>query len=182
MNAASADITPNLLAACAEFWRTYYAAMLRLHTDSGRTLQDPIRDRKLGTTNSRHIAVFERFWRRQLASALGVPESEVVPRRIRFRPHRSKTFDVCWPRTGEPRILISIKSMQNAYRNLTNRIEEAIGDSAGSSAIQLQRSVWVLFLYLAWQGSLWTERARGVATDHREQGNRPVPRSDRGGR
>src|SRR5262249_48441567 len=39
-------------------------------------------------------------------------------------------FDVCWPLRGEPRILISVKSMQNAYRNLTNRIEEAIGDSA----------------------------------------------------
>jgi hypothetical protein len=32
--------------------------------------------------------------------------------------------------TGEPKILISIKSMQNAYRNFTNRIEEACGDSA----------------------------------------------------
>ena len=41
------------------------------------------------------------------------------PRAVRFRPHRSKKFDVCGPLTGEPKILISIKSMQNAYRNFT---------------------------------------------------------------
>jgi hypothetical protein len=130
MTVPSADTSSGLLLACAEFWRTYYAAILRLHTASGRTLQDAIRDRNLGTTASKHIAVFEKYWRRQLAEALGVPESEVGARRVRFRPHRSKAFDVCWPLTGEPKILISIKSMQNAYRNLTNRIEEAIGDSA----------------------------------------------------
>src|SRR6185295_993169 len=86
--------------------------------------------RNLGTTVSKHIAVFERFWRKQLALALGVPEADVGPRTVRFRDHRSKSFDVCWPLTGEPLILISVKSMQNAYRNFTNRIEEAFGDSA----------------------------------------------------
>src|SRR5438477_10644804 len=122
MSTASPDITSSLLTACGEFWRSYYSSMLRLHTKGGRTLQDAIQDRNLGTTDARHIAVFERYWRQQLAVALGVPESEVGSRRIQFRPHRSKQFDVCWPLTGDPCILISIKSMQNAYRNLTNRI------------------------------------------------------------
>jgi hypothetical protein len=171
MTSASADITPSLRLSCEEFWRTYYAAMLQLHTSAGRTLQDPIRDRNLGTTRSRHIAVFERFWRRQLALALGVAESTVGPRRLRFRAYRSKGFDVCWPREGEPRILISIKSMQNAYRNLTNRIEEAIGDAA---VLRLYNSnaVYGFFFFIlngrvasgqAEQGqSLRTSGARGV--------------------
>ena len=90
----------------------------------------PIKSRNLGTTDARHISIFEQFWRSQLATALGVKASEVGPRTVRFRPHRSKKFDVCWPLEGEPKILISIKSMQNAYRNFTNRIEEALGDSA----------------------------------------------------
>lgn len=172
MSPASGDITAALTVACAEFWRTYYGAMLRLHNRSGRSLTDAIRDRNLGTTDSRHIAVFERFWRKQLALALGVPESEVGPRRIRFRPHRSKAFDVCWPLIGEPKILISIKSMQNAYRNLTNRIEEAIGDSA---VLRLYNSsaVFGFFFFIlngrvasgqSGQGvSLRTTGARGVA-------------------
>jgi hypothetical protein len=116
--------------ACADFWQTYYGSMLELHARQGRTLQQPIKDRNLGTTDSKHIGALERFWRAQLAGALGVSTTEVGPRRIQFRPHRSKSFDVCWPLTGEPKILISIKSMQNAYRNFTNRIEEACGDSA----------------------------------------------------
>lgn len=120
----------DLLAATADFWQTYYTAMLTLHADSGRQSHEPIRDRNLGTTNSSHIAVFERFWRKQLSHVLGVSEAEVGPRVVRFRPYRSKAFDVCWPLKGDPKILISVKSMQNAYRNLTNRIEEAIGDSA----------------------------------------------------
>src|SRR5947207_7288758 len=101
MTAPSGDTSSGLLLACAEFWRTYYAAILRLHTASGRTLQDAIRDRNLGTTASKHIAVFEKYWRRQLAGALGVSEAEVGARRVRFRPYRSKAFDVCWPLAGE---------------------------------------------------------------------------------
>lgn len=124
------DVTPSLLEASLEFWSIYYAAILKNHTESGRSLQDPIRDRNLATTDSKHVSVFERFWRRQLARVLNVPESEVGPRSIQFRDHKKKAFDVCWPRTGQPRILISIKSMQNAFRNVTNRIEEAVGDSA----------------------------------------------------
>lgn len=104
--------------------------MSELHSRQGRTVQQPLKDRNLGTTDAKHIGAFERFWRDQLAAALGVSPAEVGPRRIQFRPYRSKSFDVCWPLTGEPRILISIKSMQNAYRNFTNRIEEAFGDSA----------------------------------------------------
>jgi hypothetical protein len=65
-----------------------------------------------------------------LAQTLGVPLEEVGKRTIKFRPYRSKSFDVCWPLIGTPKILISVKSMQNAYRNFTNRIEEAFGDSA----------------------------------------------------
>ncbi|HEX5442695.1 MAG TPA: hypothetical protein VFW87_02650, partial [Pirellulales bacterium] len=104
--------------------------MKSLHVRQGRELHAPIKNRNLGTTDARHISVFEQFWRRELAAAVGVSDSEVGSRMIRFRPHRSKKFDVCWPLVGEPKILISIKSMQNAYRNFTNRIEEAIGDSA----------------------------------------------------
>lgn len=172
MSSTSGDVTPSLLIACADFWRTYYSAMLSLHTRSGRALQEPIRDRNLGTTDSKHIAVFERFWRKQLALALGVPETEVGPRTVRFRDHRTKSFDVCWPLTGEPRILVSVKSMQNAYRNLTNRIEEAFGDSA---VLRLYKSnaVFGFFFFIlngkvasgqAEQGvSLRTAGAKGVA-------------------
>jgi hypothetical protein len=172
MSPTFADITPALLLACGEFWKTYYTAMRDLHLRSGRTLQEPIRDRNLGTTASSHIAVFERFWRKQLAAALGVAEADVGPRTVRFREHRSKTFDVCWPRTGDPLILISVKSMQNAYRNLTNRIEEAFGDSA---VLRLYKSnaVFGFFFFIlngkvaagqAEQGvSLRTTGAKGVA-------------------
>lgn len=104
--------------------------MKELHARQGRTLHAPLKDRNLGTTDARHIVIFEQFWSRQLAAALQVDPAEVGPRSIRFRPHRSKNFDVCWPLVGEPKILISIKSMKNAYRNFTNRIEEALGDSA----------------------------------------------------
>lgn len=120
----------DLRAACAEYWQTYFDSMKSLHTRQGRDLHAPIKNRNLGTTDSRHISVFEQFWRKELATALRVSASEVGPRTVRFRPHRSKKFDVCWPLDGEPKILISIKSMQNAYRNFTNRIEEALGDSA----------------------------------------------------
>src|SRR5689334_4827571 len=87
MTAASGDFDRGFLTTCAEFWRTYYARMLQLHTDAGRTLQEAIRERNLGTTNSQHIAVFERFWRKQLALTLDVPESEVGPRTVQFRPY-----------------------------------------------------------------------------------------------
>jgi len=43
---------------------------------------------------------------------------KLAPVAYGFRPHRSKAFDVCWPLIGEPKILISIKSMQNAYPQL----------------------------------------------------------------
>lgn len=119
-----------LKTACVEFWYRYYRSMVALHARLGRSMHQPIKDRNLATTDARHIDAFERFWGDQLATALNVPKSEVGPRRIEFRDYRSKKFDVCWPLAGEPRILISIKSMQNAYRNLTNRIEEALGDSA----------------------------------------------------
>jgi len=119
-----------LRASSAEFWHTYYQSMKELHERRGRPIQAPLKDRNLGTTDSKHVTAFEKFWRVQLAAALKVDPSEVGPRSYKFRPHRSKSFDVCWPLTGEPKILISIKSMQNAYRNFTNRIEEAFGDSA----------------------------------------------------
>lgn len=126
-----------MAAACAGFWHTYYQSMLELHERQGRSETLPLKDRNLGTTDAKHVQTFENFWRTQLASALEVDQSTVGPRRISFREHRSKAFDVCWPLDGEPKILISIKSMQNAYRNLTNRIEEAFGDSA---VLRLYRS------------------------------------------
>jgi len=117
-------------AACSAFWSTYYESMKELHARRERLPRQPLKDRNLGTTAAKHIIGFETFWSRQLANALKVDPSDVGPRKITFRPHRSKKFDVCWPLKGEPKILISIKSMQNAYRNFTNRIEEALGDSA----------------------------------------------------
>lgn len=162
----------DLNAACREFWSNYYGTMLRLHTESGRSLQEPIQDRNLGTTDASHVAVFERFWRKQLAFALGVPETEVGPRRIEFRPHRGKNFDVCWPLQGEARILISIKSMQNAYRNLTNRIEEALGDSA---LLRLYNSKAVFgFFFFILNGRVASgQAAQGVS--QRKTGVKGVP-------
>lgn len=150
-----------LLLGCADFWHTYYHSMLAMHLRQGRTLASPLKDRNLATTDSKHVAAIERFWRLQLAEALRVDPASVGSRRITFRAHRSKSFDVCWPLTGEPKILISIKSMQNAYRNLTNRIEEAIGDSA---VLRLYRRPAVFGFYLF---MLDGKVARGVA----EQGS-----------
>lgn len=93
-------------------------------------MTEPVRDRNLSTTDSKHVIFFEEFCRYRLAHMLGVPMAEVGKRTVRFKPYRSKSFDVCWPLVGEPKVLISVKSMQNAYRNFTNRIEEAFGDSA----------------------------------------------------
>jgi hypothetical protein len=160
----------DLQTACAEFWHTYYASMLELHLRQGRTLQQPIKDRNLGTTVSKHIGALERFWREQLAGALGVNKAEVGPRQIQFRPYRSKRFDVCWPLTGEPKILISIKSMQNAYRNFTNRIEEACGDSAVLRLYRVPAAFGFFFFML--DGNV----PRGLA----EQGQTGVDSADTG--
>jgi hypothetical protein len=134
--------------ACAQFWHTYFHSMMALHLRQGRSLDVPTKNRNLGTTASRHVHFFEEFWREQLAEALGVKASEVGPRTIRFRPYRSKKFDVCWPLKGEPKILISIKSMQNAYRNFTNRIEEALGDSAVLRLYRLRAAFGFFFFML----------------------------------
>lgn len=132
---------------CAGFWHTYYRAMRALQERQGRPIDAPLRDRNLGTTDSKHVAALERFWQTQLARAMCVDQAEVGSRRIEFRSYRSKSFDVCWPLVGEPKILISIKSMQSAYRNLTNRLEEAIGDSA---ILRLYRvnAVFGFFLFM----------------------------------
>lgn len=121
---------PDFVHAAQDFWHTYYSAIKRVHEQEGRSLTEPVRDRNLCTTDSKHVVFFEELCRLRLAHSIGVPMAEVGKRTIRFKPYRSKSFDVCWPLTGEPKILISVKSMQNAYRNFTNRIEEAFGDSA----------------------------------------------------
>jgi hypothetical protein len=120
----------DLLDAAQKFWETYYNSIRALHTSLGRALTEPIKDRNLGTTSARHVSEFEKFWGDQLATAIDAPRSQVGKRKVQLAAHRSKSFDVCWPLQGEAKILISVKSMQNAYRNLTNRIEEACGDSA----------------------------------------------------
>jgi len=130
MSEPSHPLDAPLLMACNDFWNKYYRSMALLHLAKNRAETEPIQDRNLGTTDAAHVSFLEQFWSNQLAAAIGVPASEVGKRKISFRSHRSKSFDVCWPRKGDPKILISIKSMQNAFRNLTNRIEEAIGDSA----------------------------------------------------
>ena len=143
--------------ACGAYWQTYFDSMRELHARQNRKLNQPIKERNLGTTDAKHIAVLEQFWRLELSTALNVNPADVGPRIIKFRPHRSKQFDVCWPLAGEPRILISIKSMQNAYRNFTNRIEEAFGDSA---VLRLYRLPAVFgFFFLMLDGKV----ARGLA-------------------
>jgi hypothetical protein len=124
------DFDPDFVRAAQDFWHVYYNAIRRVHEQESRALTEPVRDRNLSTTDSKHVVFFEEFCRHRLAQMLGVPVSEVGKRTVRFKPYRSKSFDVCWPLNGEPRVLISVKSMQNAYRNFTNRIEEAFGDSA----------------------------------------------------
>ena len=148
--------------ACAVFWQTYFESMKELHARQGRQPHEPLKDRNLGTTDAKHIVGFEKFWAQQLASALGVDPCEVGPRRIKFRPHRSKAFDVCWPLKGEPKILISVKSMQNAYRNFTNRIEEALGDSA-ILRLYKQPSAFGFFFFM-----LDGKVARGLAEQGRQ--------------
>jgi hypothetical protein len=138
--------------------------MKELHARRGRQPHEPLKDRNLGTTDAKHIVGFESFWCQQLSSALGVDRSEVGPRRIKFRAYRSKAFDVCWPLAGEPKILISIKSMQNAYRNLTNRIEEALGDSAILRLYDLQSAFGFFFFML--DGKV----ARGLAEQGKSAG------------
>jgi hypothetical protein len=146
--------------------------MKELHARRGRLPYEPLKDRNLGTTDAKHIVGFENFWRQQLSSGLGIDPSEVGPRRIKFRPYRSKAFDVCWPLKGEPKILISIKSMQNAYRNLTNRIEEALGDSA---ILRLYKSPSVFgFFFFMLDGKV----ARGLA----EQGKSSTTADAKSGR
>jgi hypothetical protein len=132
---------------CAEFWANYFEAMQEVHTRQGRLPSQPIKQRNLRTTDSKHVSKFEQFWRFQLAAGMGVPAEEVGPRKVAFKPYRSKQFDVCWPLKGDPKILISIKSMQNAYRNLTNRIEEACGDSAVLRIYQ-SKAVFGFFFFL----------------------------------
>lgn len=117
-------------AAAVAAWNSYYTALRAKHDEKKRVLYEPIQDRNLITTSSEHVGKFEEFWRIELADGLGVPRSEVGKRSVPFTDYRSKSFDVCYPLKGEPKILISVKSMQNAYRNLTNRVEEALGDSA----------------------------------------------------
>ena len=111
------------------FWNTYYSALRQAHIAAGKPLSQPVKGRNLQTTSAQHVIIFERFWGAELARALGVDPSLVGPKRVAFRSYRSKSFDVCYPLVGTPQILIWIKSMQNAYRNITNRIEEALGDS-----------------------------------------------------
>jgi hypothetical protein len=119
-----------MLGAVASFWATYYDRLRAAHLAQGRAITQPVEDRNLQTTSAGHVRVFERFWGDELANALGVARTSVGPAKIQFTPYRSKAFDVCYPLEGDPKILISIKSMQNAYRNITNRVEEALGDSS----------------------------------------------------
>lgn len=157
--------------AVGKFWPTYYDVMRTLHAKSGKRLTEPIKDRNLGTTAAKHVNVLEEFWRLQLARAIGIDPSEVGKRKVSLAAHKSKSFDVCWPLRGDPRILISVKSMQNAYRNLTNRIEEACGDSA---VLRLYKSnaVFGFFFFVldgnvprgvAEQGRKLSEKGTGVA-------------------
>ena len=115
------------------------------------------------------MVIFERFWRAELARALGVDPSLVGPKRVAFRSYRSKSFDVCYPLVGTPKILISIKSMQNAYRNITNRIEEALGDSAVLRVYESEAAFG--FFYFVLDGKV----ARGQSEQGVRQGNSIAP-------
>jgi len=86
---------PEFLLAAQNFWQTYFTAIKRVHEQEGRSLTEPVRDRNLCTTDSKHVTYFEGFCRDRLAALLGVPAAEVGKRTIRFKPYRSKSFDVC---------------------------------------------------------------------------------------
>lgn len=162
----------DLRSACADYWHAYFESMKALHLRQEHGLDAPIKNRNLGTTDARHVQIFEQFWRRELASALGVPQAEVGPRTVRFRPHRTKSFDVCWPLADEPKILISIKTMQNAYRNFTNR--KTFGDSA---VLRLYRLPAVFgFFFFMLDGNV----ARGRAEQLPQPGGRTARKPGRG--
>lgn len=155
--------------AVISFWNTYYSALRQAHIAAGKPLSQPVKDRNLQTTTAQHVVVFERFWGAELARALGVDPSLVGPRRVTFRSYRSKSFDVCYPRVGTPQILISIKSMQNAYRNITNRIEEALGDSTVLRVYESEAAFG--FFYFVLDGKV----ARGQSEQGVRQGNSIPP-------
>ncbi len=121
---------PELQETIRSFWAIYYAALRRDHEGKGLRLTEPVHDRKKATTNSAHVSQLEDYWQRALARRLSVSPDLVGKRKLRFNEYASKSFDVCWPLDDRPKILISVKSMQNATRNFTNRIEEAFGDAA----------------------------------------------------
>jgi hypothetical protein len=116
--------------AVRQFWSIYYSAIREGHIAGELPFTVPVHGRNQYTTTARHVRIIEDYCADVLAASLGVSRSEVGPRRIRLSENRTKDVDVCWPLDGTPKILISVKSMQNAYRNLTNRIEEAYGDLA----------------------------------------------------
>lgn len=167
------DSEGTLREASRQFWTKYYDALKTSHTALGRPLDVPIKDRNLTTTASEHISVFEDYWRAELARQLGVPRDQVGARIIKFRDHRTKSFDVCYPLEGDPKILISVKSMQNAYRNITNRVEEALGDSAVLRVYRHQ-AVFGFFFFLL-DGSVARGRAaQGKKVGAKDESGRPV--------
>jgi len=159
--------------ASCHFWTKYYDALKASHTALGRPLEAPIKDRNLTTTASEHVSVFENYWRTELARQLGVYRDQVGPRIIKFRDHRTKSFDVCYPLEGDPKILISVKSMQNAFRNITNRVEEALGDSAVLRVYRHQAAFGFFFFLL--DGSVARGRAvQGKKVAIRDDSGRPT--------
>ena len=72
----------DLRAACAEFWHTYFTSIAAMHARRGRAGTVPVKDRNLGTTDARHVTVFEGFWRRELARALRIRRSRLPLSRV----------------------------------------------------------------------------------------------------
>ena len=161
--------------AVCRFWDSYYSRARDLQKDMEGDYTVPFRNRNLLTTTSEHVLILEKYWANALADKLGVDRASVGKRTIKFNAHASKSFDVCYPLIGEPKILISVKSMQNAYRNLTNRVEEAFGDTA---VLRLYRSKAVFGFYFSIvDGPV----ARGIAEQGKPEvrdaksGKKPIP-------
>lgn len=109
-------------------WSAMYVKLIKRHVDMGWPLTALIPDRSVVTRSGIQAAAYEEALATMLAFALRVPRWEVGKRTITLGTN-TKSFDVCWPMVGDPKILISVKTMHSSKKNLTNRREEANGDA-----------------------------------------------------
>lgn len=110
-------------------WIAMYAKLLEFHLSLKLPLTTPITDRAECTRSGVQSTPYEKALQAFLAFAIGCPVEAVGKRTIKLK-RRKKSFDVCWPLSGPPKILISVKTMHSSRKNLNNRFEEADGDAA----------------------------------------------------